>query len=742
MSTKRRPGERFSRRHANAEDMSWRSIELKPDTWDENTRSVECVIATDNPIMSTDSRTGKGVMEVWRMDGAEFNATVPLCDNHQRSTVRQVLGSVRDISTKDGRMVGRLYVSEAEPNIATKVREGHIRDVSGGIQPLEGDQVQRGQTRHVRGIPYTAPADRDMKVLTRWRLREVSLTPIGADPSAKIRSGAYPMNENLRKFLETIGLRSEATADEAKAFYDELPEATRAIADAWKPAVEKTAETPPAATAVAPPADMSATQRAEVVEAERTRVREINRLGEGLPGETVRKAIDEGWDVGKASVAFLEATRTRTAPAGPSIHTRGKEQDCTVQALGYGLALRNVDGERLLNYGASYVATGENPGVGSEFRLRRALDRDAHKKAMERALDEGDRYRSLSLVDICREACRIDGNPVPLTMSPEETFRTAVSGSALSVIFTTNINAEFMSGYMDYSDTTVGWCSESDKNNFLTNEVDTMGKFGTLKKVTKGRPAEHLNTSDWKESYKLARYGGQFVIDEQDVINDRFGALESESPRDMGLTAAQLRPNLVYGIILENGVLDVDGVALFDDSTHGNYKAASSGDGGPLAADSLQAAIVRMAKQRINGRVLNIKPRYLIVPQDLKFTAGILLKSAERVLGTNTDGTYNPLKELDITLVVDDRIGVGGVIDPRTDTARAGTATNFYLSARPGEEGAKTIEVGYRRGTGRAPVIRSFVLDKGQWGIGWDINFDIGGKALDFRAMYKSKGAA
>jgi hypothetical protein len=188
----------------------------------------------------------------------------------------------------------------------------------------------------------------------------------------------------------------------------------------------------------------------------------------------------------------------------------------------------------------------------------------------------------------------------------------------------------------------------------------------------------------------------------------------------MGLTAAQLRPNLVYGIVLENATLDVDGVALFDSSTHANYAAASSGAGGPLAADSLQAAIVAMAKQRINGRVLNIKPRFLIVPQDLKFTAGILLKSAERIISTSDGGTYNPLKELEINLVVDD----------------------WVLAARPGEEGAKTIEVGYLRGTGRAPRIRSFVLDKGQWGIGWDVSMDIGAKALDFRAMYKAKGSS
>jgi hypothetical protein len=265
------------------------------------------------------------------------------------------------------------------------------------------------------------------------------------------------------------------------------------------------------------------------------------------------------------------------------------------------------------------------------------------------------------------------------------------------------------------------------------------GQVRVAPEVVKGRPAEHLDTSDSKESYKIARYGGQFVVDEQDFINDRFGGLESESPKDMGLTAAQLRPNLVYGILLANAALDVDSVALFDTSTHKNYV---SGSGTILAAASLQTAIASMAKQRINKRVLNIRPRFLIIPQDLWATARILLTSAQRIVSTSDGGTYNPLLDVEITIVVDDRVGVAGVVDPTGPTARAGTAANWFLAARPGEEGAKTIEVGYLRGTGRAPAIRSFVLDQGQWGMGWDIKMDIGAKALDFRGLYKSLGDA
>jgi len=144
-----------------------------------------------------------------------------------------------------------------------------------------------------------------------------------------------------------------------------------------------------------------------------------------------------------------------------------------------------------------------------------------------------------------------------------------------------------------------------------------------------------------------------------------------------------------------------------------------------------------MAKQTQSGVILNVKARHLLVPQDLKWTALTLITPASP--GTYSPTTYNPLQGEEVLLHVDNRLGVAGVTDPATETAYAGTATNYFLAANASE--APTIEVGYLRGTSRRPVVRSFVLDKGQWGIGWDINHDIGAKALDYRGLYKATGA-
>jgi hypothetical protein len=43
---------------------------------------------------------------------------------------------------------------------------------------------------------------------------------------------------------------------------------------------------------------------------------------------------------------------------------------------------------------------------------------------------------------------------------------------------------------------------------------------GTLGKLPRGGTADHEERSDKTESYKIARYAGQFVVDEQDFIDD------------------------------------------------------------------------------------------------------------------------------------------------------------------------------------------------------------------------------
>lgn len=725
-------------------DMVCRSVTVRAETINEDQRSVEAVLSTETQATVFDWQRYEPIEEILVARGAQFDRQVPFLENHNRFSVDDVLGSVREIRIEGNQVVGRLYFASGDERAErawNKVRQGHLTDVSIGYRAEKFVDIEPNTTKSVGGTTYKAGARR-LRVTTSYRIREGSLVPIGADQAAKIRSdaGLAPfqesdrMNEQLRKYLESIGLRAEATNEEAAAFRDALGGDIRKRADAIEagrevfPPVAAPAN-PEQTRSATPPRIAPETLDADAIRnaeraAERTRINAIRALATAeTPNELIERAINENMTPDQTATLILrherEQLQTRTAPF--AVHSRSHERDCTQQALAAGLMLRV--GTRVID-----------PSAPESVRAEQ-----------QRAAEMGERYRDISLVDLCREACRISQARDP--MSGAEPFgrdswiRAGVSTPSLSYVFTTSVNARLLAAYEEYPDTTAGWVREADVPDFKTNDRIALGKIGGLEKHKRGGTATHTGFTDSKESYKIARYSRQLVIDEQDIIDDALGAF-TDQPMEMGMAAARLRPDLVYALLLANGVLS-DNVALFH-STHANYDAT-----GALNTTNLKAGVTKMGKQTetdADGKTvnLNLVPRYLIVPQDLQFTAKELLQSSNIIIagtaGSVTErGNANTLTDLNLQLRVDNRIGVAGVTDPNTGTAYAGTAANWFLSADP--ISGRTIEVGYLAGGGRRPQLRRFVLDRGQWGVGFDIKMDIGAKALGAKGLYKSLGA-
>jgi hypothetical protein len=331
----------------------------------------------------------------------------------------------------------------------------------------------------------------------------------------------------------------------------------------------------------------------------------------------------------------------------------------------------------------------------------------------------------MSAVDICAEAIRLDGRQVP--QGRRNVIQAAFSGSALDSVFTSSVSASLLSTYMQSEDTTGGWVSEADVPDFKTNEREMLSKGPDLNLLPRGQTAEHLSHADTEETYKVSRYAKQFVVDEQDIIDDMLGALR-ETPGEMGDAAARLRPDLVYSILLANATLS-DTVALFSAATHANLQTSSA-----LTSATLRDAIESVMTQQDNSVNLNLRPSHLIVPVGLLHDAANLVNSATLLTGSDVQiGSANPIQMHNLTLVSDSRLD-NGVTDPKSGAVNAGSATTWYMASAM----ARTIEVGYIRGSGRAPELRSFVLSQGQWGMGWDIKMDIGAKALDYRGFNKA----
>jgi hypothetical protein len=424
-------------------------------------------------------------------------------------------------------------------------------------------------------------------------------------------------------------------------------------------------------------------------------------------------ALAEGWTPEATELLALRSSR----PA-PAIHSQSHDVDCNLQALQGALMLRAG-----LTLDSKHWGTPQAVALSIPGWLRAGLNNDNRQRVMEAS----HRYSSTSFYDLCREAVRIDGKDI--SADRQAVIQAAFSGSTLTSIFTTSVNAKMLATYMESPDTTRGWTSETDVANFMTQDRIQLAKGGALEKLPRGQTASHTTRSDKAESYKIARYAKQFVLDEQDVIDDRLNALQ-DIPKEMGLAAARLRPDLVYAILFANAAL-ADGITLFH-SSHSNTDTSAA-----LAADKLKTGITKIGLQTDNGVNLSLEATHLIVPKTLEFTGKELMNSSLVVVTGSTDlvrGDANVLKSA-LQVVADSRLD-NGVTDPSSGTAYSGDTNDWFVAAAA----ANTIEVGYRVGTGRVPTVRSFTLDRGQYGMGWDVCMDIGAKALDFKGLYRGQG--
>lgn len=728
-------------------DITARRLSVRADSVNEEERSVEAVLSTENPAEVMDFRTFEVVQEVLLADGASFSRQLPMLENHVRFTLDAVLGSIRGIRVEDGQVVGRLVFArddERADMVWNKVRQGHITDVSVGYRVDSFQDIEPGESATVEGRTFTAEKRR-LRVTTGWTIKEASVVPIGADEFAKMRSdagnrepnrGKRSMKKALRKYLEHDGLRADASDEESEAHFDALTGSHRAIAEGIKKGTilerevadiiereaagsstpEPSPPTEPEGNRSAPPVEPAPSAPAaptpqeaarDAVAEERQRANRLREMGEGLDPELVDRAIADGWDETRASQAFLNAMRdSRSAPAGFAVHSRSHDSDCTERALTAAMVMRG---------GMSHEAL-------SAYRLPDGT-RLLQPAEAERAADIGYQYRDMSLIDLCREGLRLSGQSVP--HGREAMIRAAVSTSSLNNIFTQTVGARLQLSYQEAGDSTVGWVSETDVPNFQSNERPRVGHAGALEKVQRGGTADHAEFSDTVESYKIARYGKKFVIDDQDIVDDRFNAL-LDTPQKIGAAARRLRPDLVYSILLANANM-ADGVALFHAATHGNLQTTAA-----LVAATLKAAVQDMIKQTEDGVNLNIQPSHLIVPAALKFTAMQLIESSEIREAAAANGTKNVLESI-ATPVSDARLD-NGVTDPDSGTVHAGSATTWFMAGAAGN----TIEVGYLLGGGRMPQLRSGVLDNGQWGIWFDGKMDVGAKALDWRSVHKN----
>ena len=124
------------------------------------------------------------------MSGSEFENQTPLLRDHNQYSVTAILGSVTEHAIEKDELLGWLNFgtnldAESE-SIWRRVEQGHLRRGSVGYDYTRKDYITipAGETQVVAGRTFTAPKDRDLRVVMRWRLREFSMVVIPADARA------------------------------------------------------------------------------------------------------------------------------------------------------------------------------------------------------------------------------------------------------------------------------------------------------------------------------------------------------------------------------------------------------------------------------------------------------------------------------------------------------------------------------------------------------------------------------
>ena len=163
-----------------------RSINVEPRSVNEEDRSVDVILTTETRVKVMDLERWEVVDEILLSDGIQHANQIPFLDSHQHRSVKNQLGSVRNIKTSGKKTTGTVFfgTKQEADDAFTMVKEGHLTDVSIGYNRLKSVFIEKGSIGKVNGREFKGP----VRITSVTEIKELSGTPLGADSIAKFRS--------------------------------------------------------------------------------------------------------------------------------------------------------------------------------------------------------------------------------------------------------------------------------------------------------------------------------------------------------------------------------------------------------------------------------------------------------------------------------------------------------------------------------------------------------------------------
>ena len=730
-------------------DLNFRHVDsFRAATANEESRTVEATISTETPVEMYDFDRWEVVPEVLLSDGMRISASnqVPLLDSHSRHSTSMQLGSVRNVTQEGDVVRAELAFSSVNQDEFTKVREGHVTDVSVGYRVLQKKYLKPGETKRVRGKEFTGP----INVVTEWRLLEVSLTPIGADEQAKLRGfdpsvlpdfhGSFEMNEELRKLLVAAGMPAEHNDDQAQRWLIDNPGALAPQPAASGEGQQRAIGGDGASADGGLTADSVRQMITDaVIKAESERAAKQQQFRSEVDGllEVAGLDIDASQrqrfygmsDIAAVRTAIVDQRAAQQQQVGHSttITFGPAQRDKHESAVRTALLMRCVN---------SCDPTGD---YGSNERRKATVDRIFPEA--ERSKDWA-QFRHASLFDIAQECLRMDGVDVRGHSRDEIAMAALGFGEQVGIrmeagyhttgsfpnITRDAINKSMMLGYGEYPATWRGPMRQGESvADFKKIHRMQLGAVPNLPIWNDSKDPDQASMADEEETYAVECRSLALTFNYKLLVNDDMSVI-SRSPFKLGDAAARTVNASAWAQITGNPTMR-DSVALFATATGARKRTNLTTGAGTPSATTIQTLTNLMMQMRGSNTpegnegpdILGLMPRYIVVPSALRTTALQVVRSI-----ADPNGTHAGVVNVNNDLIP--------VVEPSLD---ANSSTAWYLFAEPTR--VETVEVTFLQGQ-ETPRTR-MITDQKKLSQEYIILQTFAAKALDHRGVQKHAGA-
>jgi len=375
--------------------------------------------------------------------------------------------------------------------------------------------------------------------------------------------------------------------------------------------------------------------------------------------------------------------------------------------------------ERMATQGLPDTGPGGVRMLSDEVDTRRELMSDAVYVMMnpkEKPQIADNPFRRLSIKQIAEESVRLQrGIRGPIPMGDVATLAMQTTADFAAVLEAT-ARKQLLNKYNAAAPTYRIWCKPSTTPDFKSMTRVRLGEAPTFLKVPEGAQITIGLMADQKETYSLATYGRGVSYTRQMLINDDLGAF-NDLIGAFGQQAARLENKVVYAILFANANM-ADAVPLID-AAHYNT------DTGVLGNTAFDSMFGLMGVQKgIDGvTVLNLVPKYLIVPRALESTARAVTTATGPNLVASSQNWFAGRLEV--------------VADGEMDTNGLGVV-KYFMAADPNI--APVIEYCHLEGAEGPQFIRKD-NEQGVLGIQFYAYLDFAAKAVDWRGIVYSTGA-